>query len=122
MLTPTEISDILAEISYKDWGIYYNPEGQYIQIVFVGKDIYSQEEVLQRCRKWKVSLHMTKSEIVCTVWAAIQAAEKHEAAERFTYKGVRIFNPHVDVEALVTLHSSAFSQDVRAPFPTDFPF
>lgn len=52
-------------------------------------------------RKWRLSPYMVKSEVVQTVWAAYEAWVIHEARESFHYKGVTIFGPHFDVDALV---------------------
>ena len=51
-------------------------------------------------RKWALSEHMTPSEIVRTAFMAALAYEEHELRESFTYKGVAIFGPHLDVEDL----------------------
>ena len=41
------------------------------------------------------------SSIVRTALSAFLAYEEHEVREAFTYRGKRIYGPHVDVEALV---------------------
>ena len=57
----------------------------------------------QHGRKWQLSQWMTTTEIVQTCWAAVQRAELHEAAEKFTYNGADIFNTHLSADALVIL-------------------
>ncbi len=52
-------------------------------------------------RKWKVSQHMTSSEFVQTAFMAVMAAVEHEVREGFKFRGLDIFNPHMDLEALV---------------------
>lgn len=52
-------------------------------------------------RKWDLSLHMTESEIVFTVWKAVLAFMEHELREKFHYKGKKIFDPHISVNALL---------------------
>lgn len=54
-------------------------------------------------RKWNLSPYMVKSEVVQTVWAAYEAWVIHEARESFKYKGVAIFGPHFDADALVEI-------------------
>jgi len=49
-------------------------------------------------RKWRLSEHMTDGEIVQTAFLAIMTALEHEARERFTYKGQRVFGPHLDID------------------------
>lgn len=51
-------------------------------------------------RKWMLSYHMTKSELVQTCFLAAETALKHELRERFKWEGQAIFRPHFDVEAL----------------------
>lgn len=59
-------------------------------------------------RKWRLSQYMTVSEAVQTAWLAYQVWLEHEARESFTYRGVAIFAPHFDVDALVDF---AFDRD-----------
>ena len=51
--------------------------------------------------KFYVSPHMITSEIVQGLWGIYQGYVLHEAREAFTYRGVAIYGPHIDVEALV---------------------
>lgn len=51
-------------------------------------------------RKWLISRHSTKSEVVQTAFKAVMTFEEHEIRESFTYKGERIFGPHFDVDFL----------------------
>ena len=69
-----------------------------LQIKFMDRDVVSGKMEMQSCRKWYLSAHSTTSEIVRTAWKAVLAAEEHEAAEKFTYKGVQVENPHLDVD------------------------
>ena len=57
-------------------------------------------------RKWRISQHMTRSEIVQTALAATLAAVEHEAREKFLYKGHSIFDPHYDVGALLEIRKA----------------
>ncbi len=91
------IIEVVGRIKYKNWrfdvatNVHNTP---YLQIVFYDD---GQE---QKCRKWFLSPHMGTDEIVRTAWKAILAAEEHEAAEKFLYRGQAIFNPHFDPDAL----------------------
>lgn len=64
-------------------------------------------------RKWRLSEHMTKSEIVQTAFLAVLTAAEHEVRETFKYQGAAIFGPHFNVDRLVTLTFDQTSQDVR---------
>ena len=104
----TDMTAIVEDIQYKDWviGVYSDMAGRgyYLQVSF-----FADGEV-QKCRKWRLSTFMTKSEIVQTAFAACLAAEEHECREKFEYKGAKIFGPHLDVDNLVNI---AFTYDVR---------
>lgn len=111
-----EVRSILDEIQYSDWQIRLmeKGDGYLIQWVFMDLDVDNPAagRVPQHCRKWYVSPYSTKSEIVETAWKAVKIAMEHEIREKFLYRGRRIFDPHVDVDALVELCDSA-SKDVR---------
>lgn len=62
-------------------------------------------------RKWYLSEHMTKSEVVQTALMAALTAEEHECREFFRYKGKRIFGPHIDIYALMEVCNR---EDVRS--------
>jgi hypothetical protein len=68
----------------------------------------------QHGRKWRLSLHMTRSEIVQTIFAAALAFQEHELREGFRYKGQAIFSPHYDIDALWGV-KAAGNMDVRVP-------
>jgi len=54
-------------------------------------------------RKWNISVHACRNEIVQTALAAFLAFLEHEARESFRWKGEPIFSPHYDVDALHAL-------------------
>jgi hypothetical protein len=54
-------------------------------------------------RKWFLSEHMTRSEIVGTAFKAVLTAMEHETREQFTYRGQAVFGPHIDVDRLALL-------------------
>jgi hypothetical protein len=58
-----------------------------------------------------LSPHATDSELVQTIFGLYKAFFEHEARETFTYRGARVFGPHIDVMAL---HSVARRVDVRS--------
>lgn len=93
---------ILAQINYKDWKFWVGIDGDrhYLQVHFTTRDVDTGEVSQQNGRKWMLSEHMTKSEVVQTALKAVLTAEEHEARENFLYAGKRIFGPHIDVDAL----------------------
>ncbi|WP_162917629.1 hypothetical protein [Dongia deserti] len=71
------------------------------------------EPTAWRGRKWRLSYHMTETEIVCTAFKALQAALDHELREHFTYRGARVFDPHRSIALLVEIAGRADALDAR---------
>lgn len=107
-MTTHEMLDVLRHVQYKDWliGLATRDGKVYLQVHF-----HADGEV-QAGRKWFLSEHMTKSELVQTALKAVLAAEEHEAREKFLYRTRAIFGPHFDVDAL---HEIAARTDERRP-------
>lgn len=83
----------------------------YLQHRFLRPDEITGEMGWGYGRKWHVSPHATESEVVLTCLKAAITNAEHEVREGVTYKGARIFQPHIDVNALVEAcqHSDARS-------------
>jgi hypothetical protein len=86
----------LSDIRYKDWEFQIGTDGDrhYLQVSF------EADGDIQKGRKWFLSPHMTKSEVIQTALKAVLTAEEHEVREHFTYAGKAVFGPHIDVDAL----------------------
>lgn len=101
-MTKDEIQALMKEIHYRDWRfvIFEGAVGvaMYLQVQF--ETMYAGARTHHFGRKWQLSKHMTRSELVQTALMAVLAAEEHEARENFFYKGVSVFGPHIDVEKL----------------------
>lgn len=115
-----EITQIIDQISYKDWAfvVVEYMSCIYLQVQFNAPDNNDPTNLeRQHGRKWLISPHMTRSEIVQTALKAVLTAEEHEAREKFTYKGCTPFAPHFDVDLLCSLASipEEASFDVRPP-------
>lgn len=120
-MKPREIQQIINGISYKDWNFKLGTKGNviYLQVRFKAEDNDRPGEWdWHHGRKWMLSKHMTKSEIVQTALKAVLTAEEHEARERFKFLGEPIFGPHFDVVELFHL-ASGDSHDVRDPIPDE---
>lgn len=118
MLTFEDIKHIVAEIRYKDWNFdviegpntFYDwPSNPLLRVRF--RDPITGNT--QKGRKWVISYHMTKSEVVLTAFKAVITAEEHEARELFRYRGSKIFNPHIDVDKMVELTRKLENLDIR---------
>lgn len=100
-----EIQTILSKIKYKNWNFFVGEKNGvlYLQLKFNAPDNYTGELEEQFCRKFQLSEHMVKSEIVETAWLAVQRAELHEAGENFWYEEVLPYCPHIDIDARVEI-------------------
>ena len=100
-------SGVLNDVKTGDWELWlrYDQKADrlFIQIQFDCTNNYSGEPYRSYCRKWYLSPFMTNTEIVRTAYKAYEAAVIHEMQENFTYKDVAIFDPHRNVELLVSL-------------------
>lgn len=81
---------------------------------YEGTDNVTGKPMTWKGRKWRLSSHMTKSEIVQTAFKAVMTAMEHETREKFTYRGATIFDPHYDVDRLHALRSDPAAIDHRA--------
>lgn len=104
MLTKGEVIAIMADVDYRGWNFIVGVmnDGCYIQASFeaVNWDV-------QLGRKWYLSPHATRSEVVQTALKAVLTAEEHEAREHFRYKGQTIFFPHLDVDEMAEIRKAA---------------
>lgn len=103
------VQEIVADIDYRPDGYRWrievdnnDPDGRvFIQLEHYRPDTFTGEMKWGGGGKSYLSPYMTVSEIVRRALGAAIAYEEHEVREEFKYKGVRIFGPHIDVEALV---------------------
>jgi len=115
-MTPTEAVKTLALVTYRGWHFVVSVEAAdyYLQVVNVaGEDAVTGERLRWKGRKWRLSEHMTKSELVNTAFLAVMTAEEHEIRETFAYKGEPIYSPHYDVDKLWRLRRTGDSEDLR---------
>lgn len=106
-MTTEEVARLLKDLKYRDWSFLLDEStGLHLKVWFVA------DGCPQVGRKWKLSRHMTKSEIVQTALKAVLVAEEHEAREKFLYRERPIFGPHFDVDALWEISGRV---DVREP-------
>lgn len=108
---------IFAEVHFRDWRFCVEvrdsaPDVFYLVIEFDEPCNVTGKPATQRSRKWLLSPHMTRSEVVQTAWLAVKTAMEHEMREQFLFRGEAIFGPHFDVGALINL-CIAKAVDVR---------
>ena len=111
-----EIEALVSRIAYSDWDIVVRSLGFggdrfVLQVHFDAPCVNTGEVERQSGRKWLLSPHMTECEVLFTALKAILTAVEHEAREGFTLDGVRIFGPHLSLDALL---ANAGRTEVRA--------
>lgn len=78
-----------------------------------GCDAETGENWAWNGRWWRLSTHMTDSEIVGTAFKAVLTALEHEARESFKFEGAAVYGPHLDIHALKALAQDRSQLDVR---------
>lgn len=89
-----------------------------LQVIGVGhKNALTGHPVLAVIgRKWRLSTHMSASEVVLTIFAALLAFEEHEAREAFRFQGQRVLGPHPDLGWIAEqMRLGQFPEDLRQP-------
>ncbi len=94
MKTKSDFEAILAEVQFNDWAFFVGldthangwPESAgiercYLQVRAKGTCNVNGEPFEWSGRKWFLSPHMTKSEVVATAFKAVLTALEHEARE-----------------------------------------
>jgi len=99
------VQDILNEITFRDWKLYLGSSENrlYIQAQFIAPDSFTGLKTLQKGRKWFLSEHMVRQEIVRTAFKAVEGAIIHELEEDFRFRGKAIYGPHIDPIALLEI-------------------
>lgn len=101
-------------ISYTDEGPPSGPASKiYLQGHYVEPDVTSGVDEPQSTRKYPVSLHATKSELVQTAFLCYLQSMEHRARESFTYKGKRIYGPHINCDILAEMVGKDGNLDYR---------
>lgn len=116
MFSISEIREIVNLCSFEDWLLEVKQDGTrpYLQIHCInGRDADTGLPIEWTGRKWLLSPHMCRNEIVATAFKAVLTAIEHEVRENFRYRGVAIFNPHLDPDKLVDFVSNGANIDTR---------
>lgn len=113
--TLQRLRDVLLQCSFPGFTFFIDfVMGRfYLQGTYREADTVTGVEEQQFTRKWLISPHMTKSEIVQTAFKCILTSMEHRTREWFTYRGKAIFGPHFNVDALHQIAGSDASYDGR---------
>lgn len=99
----SRLAGIVSEIELgMDCSVYVGADGSryYFQIQCHRMDTITKQMGLGFGGKAYLSPHMTKSELVQTIFGLYKGYWEHEARETFIYRGRRPFGPHIDTDAL----------------------
>lgn len=116
MMSLRQMRTVISLINFGDWRFVIESKRggeRFLVVEFNEPCIVTSTPTLQRSRKWRLSKHMTRSELVQTAFKAVLTAIEHEAREQFAYRGRAIFGPHFDVDALCELASVPGGLDAR---------
>ena len=103
--TKAEVQAPIDNIEFMDRTIRLGDKGTgwFIQVQYMEEDIETGKMELQKARKWLISPFMTDTEVVETVFKACRTSMDHVLKEHFLYKGRRVYSPHFDIEARVSM-------------------
>ena len=119
------VESILKNIRFsKHYPIFCAEDGQgiFIQIGIIGRENY-QKNIPDRAskivygRKWRVEPNLPTSEIIQTVFLAIQKAREHEIRELLTFRSAKSkkistpFNCHHDLPLMAQCHDMFYSSN-----------
>lgn len=126
MITHAEIIRAVQAIRCKDLEFHvefddttkYEMSSLYLQVraTRVDRDEPDKPAGIVKGRKWRLSEHMTVSEIVQTAFCAALHYEEHELREAFHFREQPIFGPHFDVNDLVALAALRGTAGAREPW------
>lgn len=98
-----EIRETIAHVFFDGYTFHVEegPTPSYLlKATYMESDVNTGEMSRQTTRKWFISQYATRGEVVQTLLKCILTSMEHRAREGFLYKGVRVFGPHMDIEAL----------------------
>jgi hypothetical protein len=108
-MTIEDMRALIAMVDYPgyDFFIFRTQTGTpYLQAEYEEPDIATGKPERQRTRKWYLSEHAVKSEIIQTALKCVLTSAEHRVREHFLYRGERVFGPHFDIDALHELARS----------------
>lgn len=101
-MTVDELIETVDALRYRDcrFAVIVEHGIPFLRFEFFAEDTHTREMAEQYGRKWRLSTHMTRSEVVLTALKAVLTASEHEVREEFLYRGVAVCGPHLDVDVL----------------------
>lgn len=117
-LTRSDVAAVLGELEFRDtrFEVEEVADGFLLRLHAVGACAESGETRSLDGRRWHLDRSATRADVVRTAFKAALTWQEHETREAFRYRGVPVFGPHQDVEALAGLADA-----VGAPDPETLP-
>ena len=109
-----EMREIIADVKFPEYEFFVGQSAHgfiYLQAEYDEADTVTGIVERQHTRRWALSPEMTKSEIVSTAFKCALTSMEHKTREWFTYKDKAIYQPHYDVDALLSICEA---REVRA--------
>lgn len=95
-----------TELGVSGLEVHYRRDGLGRDLLWIHSTQLSPE--IANGRTWVLPDDATKSDIVRTIFLALQTWVEHELREGFTYRGVQVMDPHADYDRMVeTLEEEA---------------
>jgi hypothetical protein len=109
LFTPAKLDEMAARMQawaddckFYDYRFFVVQDADFahLKACYMEPDIVTGKQEEQTTRKWRLSVHMTKSEFVQTVFKCCLTSMEHRTREHFRYRGKAVFGPHFNVDAL----------------------
>lgn len=100
------IAQILSHIQYKDWTLFAGlgvGDVPYIEWRAPVRCIRTGQTVTLNSHPRVIRNDISETELVRLAFETARDMELHELGEHFTYKGGRVFNPHISVKHLLEI-------------------
>lgn len=100
-----KIEAIVRDCEFQDYVFtVYEDEGRiHIGAHYYEADTLTGKMSLQTTRQWYISEPTNRSEVVATCFKCIMGSMEHKAREWFLYQNKAIYQPHHDVDKLLSI-------------------
>ena len=101
-----DMREIIKDVTFADYdfSVLESQHGfTYLQASYYEADTVTGMVELQLTRRWPLSPEMSKSEIVSTAFKCALTSMEHKTREWFLYKGAAVYQPHYNVDDLLTI-------------------
>ena len=105
----------MTEVSYPGYEFLVSQSRTgaiYLQASYWEEDTVTGRYDRQLTRRWLLSPHMLKGEVVSTAFLCIMTSMEHRVREWFLYRNKPIFHPHYNIDDLAAVCES---REVRGP-------